>query len=118
MHYTEDQTRRFYKDLLNKTRLAPGVRSAALMSSIPLLGGGASDVVPEGYTLPRGQESLSIANSYVSDGYFATMGVPILRGRGFLDTDRRTRRLVAVVNEQFAEALLAQAGRASESDSI
>jgi predicted permease len=102
VHYTEDQTRRFYKDLLNKTRLAPGVRSAALMSNIPLLGGGAVGVVPEGYTLPRGQESLSIANGYVSDGYFATMGVPILRGRGFLESDRSDTPLVAVVNEKFA----------------
>ena len=102
LHYTEDQTRRFYKDLLDKTRLAPGVRSAALMSSIPLLGGGAIGVVPEGYTLPRGQESLSIADGYVSEGYFATLGMPILRGRGFLDSDRADTPLVAVVNEKFA----------------
>jgi putative ABC transport system permease protein len=102
VHYTEDQSRRFYKDLLDKTRLAPGVRSAALMLNIPLLGGGAIGVVPEGYTLPRGQESLSIANGYVSAGYFATMGVPILRGREFLDSDRADTPLVAVVNEKFA----------------
>ncbi len=102
VHYTEDQSRRFYKDLLDKTRLAPGVRSAALMSNIPLLGGGATRVVPEGYTLPRGQESLSIANGYVSAGYFATLGVPILRGREFLDSDRADTPLVAVVNEKFA----------------
>jgi predicted permease len=102
VHYTEDQTRRFYKDLLDKTRLAPGVRSAALMQNIPLLGGGSIGVVPEGYNLPRGQESLSIANGYVSSGYFATLGVPILRGRGFLDSDRSDTPLVAVVNEKFA----------------
>jgi hypothetical protein len=52
--------------------------------------------------LPRGQESLSIANGYVSSGYFATLGVPILRGRGFLDSDRSDTPLVAVVNEKFA----------------
>jgi predicted permease len=102
VHYTEDQTRRFYKDLLDKTRLAPGVRSAALMQNIPLLGGGSIGVVPEGYTLPRGQESLSIANGYVSAGYFATLGIPILRGRGFQDSDRSDTPLVAVVNERFA----------------
>ncbi len=104
IHYTNDQTSRFYKDLLNKTRLSPAVRSAALMSSIPLLGGGGVNVVPEGYTLPRGQESLSIGASYVSDGYFATLGIPIVRGRGFLDSDRSDTPLVAVVNEKFAHA--------------
>lgn len=104
LHYTEDQTRRFYKDVLNKTRLAPGVRSAALSSSIPLLGGGAIGVVPEGYTLPRGKESISIANSYVSEGYFAALHIPILRGRGFLDSDQSDTPLVAVVNEKFANS--------------
>jgi hypothetical protein len=73
------------------------------MSSIPLLGGGAIDLVPEGYTLPRGRESLSIANGYVSEGYFSTIGIPILRGRGFLDSDRADTPLVAVVNQKFAE---------------
>jgi macrolide transport system ATP-binding/permease protein len=102
VHYTDDQSRRFYKDLLEKTRRAPGVRSAALMSGIPMFGGGAIDLVPEGYTLPRGQKALTIPNFYVSDGYFATMRVPILQGRGFQDTDRSDTPLVAVVNQQFA----------------
>jgi len=103
VHYTEDQSRRFYKDLLDKTRMAPGVRSAALMSGIPLLGGGGISVVPEGYTLPRGQQVLTIPNFYVSEGYFATMGVPILRGRAFLESDRSDTPLVAVVNPRFAD---------------
>src|SRR5579863_9566424 len=102
VHYTDDQTRRFYKDLLDKTRRAPGVRSAALISGIPLLGGGGVSLVPEGYTLPPKQEAISVPNFYVSDGYFATGGMPILRGREFLESDRADTPLVAVVNEQFA----------------
>jgi predicted permease len=102
VHYTEDQSRRFYKDLLDKTRLAPGVRSAALMSDVPLLGGRIIGVVPEGYTLPRDQQSINIPNGYVSEGYFGTMNVPILRGRGLLNSDQAETPLVAVVNEQFA----------------
>lgn len=102
VHYTADKSRRFYKDLLDKTRLAPGVRSAALMSGIPLMRSGTVDVVPEGYTLPHGQQTLTIFNVYVSDGYFATMGVPILRGRAFRDSDRPDTPLVAVANQQFA----------------
>jgi macrolide transport system ATP-binding/permease protein len=102
VHYTEEQTRRFYKDLLERTRQAPGVRSAALISGIPLLGGGGVSVVPEGYILPPKQESISVPNFYVSDGYFKTGGVPILKGREFLDSDRADTPLVAVANEQFA----------------
>ena len=103
VHYTDDQTRRFYKDLLVKTRLAPGVGSAALMSAVPLLGGGGVSIVPEGYTLPRGQESIQMPNFYVSEGYFPTIGIPILRGRQFQDSDREDTPLVAVANQHFAE---------------
>jgi ABC-type antimicrobial peptide transport system permease subunit len=42
-------------------------------------------------------------NYYVSDGYFATQGVGIVRGRGFRDTDLAAAPLVAVVNTQFAQ---------------
>ena len=103
LHYSEDQTRRFYKELLDKTRLAPGVRSAALMSDIPMIGGAqGANIVPEGYTLPRGQEAIAMPAYYVSQGYFSTIGMPILRGRGFVDTDRPDTPLVAVVNEHLA----------------
>jgi len=102
VHYSEDQSRRFYKDLLDHTRRAPGVRSAALVAGVPLLGGGSTPVVPEGYTLPNGDQSISLPSNDVSDGYFTAMDIPILRGRGFLDSDRAETPLVAVVNEHFA----------------
>jgi predicted permease len=102
LHYSEEQTRRFYKDLLDKTRQAPGVRSAAFISGIPLLGGGGVAIVPEGYTMPPNQESIGVPNYYVSDGFFSTGGVSILRGRAILESDRQDTPLVAVVNEQFA----------------
>ena len=102
VHYSEDQSRRFYKDLLDHTRRAPGVRSAALVAGVPLLGGGSTPVVPEGYTLPNGEQSISLPSNYVSDGYFAAMDIPIVRGRAFLDSDRAETPLVAVVNEHFA----------------
>ena len=102
-HYPEDQTTQFYKNLLERTRSAPGVRSAALTSVIPLIGGDSLDIAPEGYQLPPGQQTLTIFDAYISDGYFTTMGVPILRGRGFSESDSKGAPLVAVVNEQAAK---------------
>jgi predicted permease len=103
-NYSVDQNRRFYKDLLDKTRLAPGVRSAALASDVPMGFNQASlSMVPEGYSLPPGQQALSVLNYFVSDGYFATQGVRLLKGRGFLETDQAGAPLVAVVNTHFAE---------------
>src|SRR3984893_3436944 len=39
----------------------------------------------------------------VNQGYFETMGIPLLRGRGFLESDTAEAPRVAVVNEQFAK---------------
>jgi predicted permease len=102
-HYSEDQTSQFYKNLLDRARSAPGVRSAALTSVVPMIGGDSVDIVPEGYQLPPGQHALTIFDAYVSDGYFATLGVPIQQGRGFLESDQKGAPLVAVVNEQAAK---------------
>jgi len=103
-HYSKEQTRRFYKELLNRTRSAAGVRSAALTSAIPLGNGfDSTGVLPEGYTLRPGEQRPAVLDCYVSDGYFATMEIPIVLGRGFLETDGPNTPLVAVVNTQFAE---------------
>jgi macrolide transport system ATP-binding/permease protein len=103
-HYSEEQTRRFFKELLDKTRLAPGVRSAALTSVVPLGNGlGSTGVLPEGSALRSGEQIRAVPNAYVSEGYFATLGIPIVRGRGFLESDGANTPLVAVVNTLFAE---------------
>jgi predicted permease len=102
IHYSEDQTSRFYKDLLDRTRSAPGIRSAALTSVVPLIGGDTLVIVPEGYQLPHGQQTLSVFDSYVSDGYFDVMGISIVRGRKFFESDRANTPPIAIVNEQFA----------------
>jgi len=103
IHYTEEQGQRFYREVLDQTRRAPGVQSAALTSSIPL---GASfpntSVLPEGYPVPNGQQGFDVFSASVSDGYFETIGTPIVEGRGFLQSDRAGTPLVAVVNAQLA----------------
>jgi putative ABC transport system permease protein len=59
-------------------------------------------VVPEGYTLPRGQHAFTVFNAYVSDDYFSTMDIPLIRGRDFRDSDRGDTPRVAVVSSFFA----------------
>jgi len=102
-HYSQEQTERFYKDLLDHTRSASAIKSAALVNAVPMEAGpGAVGVVPEGWVLPRGEPSMTTYAAYISDGYFETMNIPILRGRGLLESDRENVPLVAVVNQQMA----------------
>lgn len=103
-NYSPEHTARFYKDLLDRTRSAPGVKSAAFVFAIPMLAGPAAlGVAPEGWQLPHGEQSMTTFANYISDGYFETMNIPILRGRGFLESDRENMTLVAVVNEKMAK---------------
>lgn len=101
-HYSEDQARRFYRDLLERTRAAAGVRSAALTSGVPMISVDSVGIVPEGYQLTPGEQALTTFDSYLSEGYFGTLGIPIVRGRGFLESDAANSPLVAVVNEHMA----------------
>ncbi len=105
MQYDAAQTQRFYELLADRARQVPGVQSAALTQNPPL---GLEDFeaiafVPEGFQMPADRESFTSTMDTVDEGYFETMGVPILRGRGFLASDSKDAPPVAVVNEQFAK---------------
>jgi len=100
--YNDDQTRRFYDRLLERSRAAAGVRSAALTSAVPMAEATDIAVVPDGITLKSSDQALGSFGAYVSEGYFRTMDIPILRGRDFSESDRENAPLVAIVNEQMA----------------
>lgn len=102
VHYADHQMRHFYKEVLDRTRAAPGVKSAALTSVVPLIGGDGIGVVPEGYELPRGEQAINVFDSIVSDGFFNTMGIRIVQGRAFLESDQANSPPVGIVNEHLA----------------
>lgn len=104
IRYTPEQTQEFYKRLLEEARQWNGVESAALAQGLPLLPWtwSQSRVAPEGFRLPPGTESFTVSSVAVSDGYFAALDIPILRGRAFARTDTAATPRVAIVNEQFA----------------
>ncbi len=103
VHYNTAQNEQFYNQLLDRTRSAPGIRSAALASFIPFsFTGDEKGLVPEGRALARGEQPPTAFDSIVSDGYFQTMHIPILRGRGFLESDKPNSPRIAVVNEHLA----------------
>jgi predicted permease len=100
-----EQTKEFYRQLLDQARTLTGVKSAALSKCVPLLeveGGQSNRVIPEGVQLAKGTEAVSVFSTTVSEGYFRTAGVPIVEGRDFLLTDRADSPRVVIVNEQFA----------------
>jgi predicted permease len=63
----------------------------------------AAVVGPEGYQFPPGKDNAVVFANRVNENFFETMGVPLVRGRGFRETDTPDTPRVAVVNEQFAQ---------------
>ncbi len=105
VQYNAAHTQRFYKLLAEHVRVAPGVQSEALTQNVPL---GTDDFdgvvfVPDGFQMPRDRENFNSTMDTIDEGYFETMAIPILRGRGFLTSDTADAPRVAVVNEQFAK---------------
>lgn len=82
----------------------PGVVSAGAGSAAPLFGGdGEQEFFIEGRPVPAPGERSAVAWFDVDPGYFATLGIPLVRGRTFTPGDRRGAPLVAVVNQAMAE---------------
>jgi putative ABC transport system permease protein len=104
VHATDQQARDFYQRLVQGARQLPGASSAAVAELVPLANGlNEVAIVPEGYQLPKDSNSVDVNDNVVGDGYFRTADVPILQGRGFLETDTATAPRVAVVNQHLAE---------------
>jgi putative ABC transport system permease protein len=84
-------------------KATPGVESAAAVNYLPLGGSNSSDAfLVEGVPEPRpGQEFIGRYRVCTPD-YFRTMGIPVLKGRGFTDQDRAGAPRVIIVNETLA----------------
>jgi putative ABC transport system permease protein len=103
LNYSPAQTEQFYKNVVDRARELPGVRSAALTVSMPMTSSMLQErVKPEGFQFPRGKESVDVLSNVVDPHYFSTFGVALILGRGFLAGDRADSPPVAVVNETFA----------------
>jgi predicted permease len=104
VRYTSAQTHNFYRDLVDRVRALPGVRSVALTSSIPFNPPFSNEaVIPEGYQFPAGQENVSLLTAAVNEHYFDTMKTEVVAGRAFTADDKEGSRLVAIVNQELAK---------------
>ena len=91
----------YYRQLIDKVRQIPGVKSSAIISHLPLQGETWVDLMMrEGDARPAAQQPI-INVRFASSDYFHTMGVPVVKGRAFEETDRN--RQVAVISERAAE---------------
>jgi putative ABC transport system permease protein len=95
---------RTYATLRDQVAQIPGVKSASLVSVVPLSGSTAvTSVVAEGQ--PKDGKAPQANLRLASSGYFTTMGVRLIAGRDLARQDNASSRLVTVVNEALVEKL-------------
>ena len=94
-----------YQRVLDGLRTVPGVEAATAMWGLPPdRSSGKSNTRVADATVPSaGPFHVVDFYQYVFPDYFETMGVPIVRGRGFQPADASSGGLVAVVNEKFVD---------------
>ena len=88
LSYDDDRTVEFYKELQRRVSAWTDVESVALCLAPPmsyLIGGGSIHI--EGRQLPANTQPPASFINHISHGYFATMGIPIVRGRSFTEND-------------------------------
>jgi putative ABC transport system permease protein len=93
----------FYQALLTRLASTPSITSAAIVSALPLQGETWVDAASVPGDTRAMLEQPSVNVRFISEAYFRTMGIPLLSGRTFNDSDRS--RKVAVISKRLAHIL-------------
>jgi predicted permease len=101
----EAQRKAFFAAAVERIGALPGVRSAGAAQTLPFAGRGISaGLRVEGRTFDA-SEIVDTCWRTVTPGYFRTLGIPLLQGRGFEPGDGGEAPPVALINQRLAEAL-------------
>jgi putative ABC transport system permease protein len=106
--YPDERPPEFYREALTRLRALPGVESAAVAASLPMIGSprGGSRFRELGAPERPVTDLPSTVVRMVGPGYFRTLRIPVLRGREFTDADNANPMAGFVVNETFARNYL------------
>ncbi len=92
-----------YRDILGRLEQLSGMKTAGLVSALPLTGAiGWGGINVEGYQPPPGQE-LQVDLRTASTDYFRSMDIPLLKGRFFSEHDTSDSQPVAIIDQKFAQ---------------
>lgn len=104
---TLERQAQFFQQVLEKIRALPGVTQVAASSGIPagVNGGARAPIAAEGNGLPPLHERRTVRRSTCTPGFFASLDVPIVKGRDFTWRDRDGAPNVVMINTLLAERL-------------
>jgi len=101
--YATEAAPAFIERLLAAVRTVPGVSGATVDGCAPLVMSCArSTLYVLGRPLPAPGNAPPIMRHYVGPDHFRVLGIPVIRGRSFENTDREGHSAVAIINESAA----------------
>jgi putative ABC transport system permease protein len=106
---TPDQIVGFYQETIRRITALPGVDAVAVGTAVPwrdarTYGFGFS-FSADGHVRAPGEDDPRARFRVISPGFFAALGVPIIAGRDFNDSDRRGGEPVVVVSQSLAQRM-------------
>jgi predicted permease len=102
---TPDDRARFFRQLEERLTGAAGISAVAMTSHLPQSGALERFVEIEGATPPAGTAP-GVSVVEISRGYFDTLSLPLIRGRGLSEADGQPAQSTAIANERFVEMFL------------
>jgi putative ABC transport system permease protein len=106
---TPEQVVTFYKEAVRRVKALPGVDTVALGAAVPWRDAGnfgpGFQFLADGHVRAPGEEDPRAQFRTVSPGFFAALGVPIVSGRDFNDSDRKGGELVVIVSQSLAQRM-------------
>jgi putative ABC transport system permease protein len=107
--YPDSESRRaYFRDLLERLRVMPGVIAAGASSGLPLDPVGidfSSPIDVPGRDVAAGASRPRADHRVVTPGYLEALGLPLIRGRFVDETDRAGGPRAIVINEALANQL-------------
>jgi predicted permease len=101
--YDPERGRQFYREVIERVKTLPGVRSAAFARDTPLgYNNHTEEIVFEGRTPDPDDDRASAFYNVVGLDYFQTMGMPLVAGRDFAVSDDSSTPPVVIINETMA----------------
>ncbi|MGH9385757.1 MAG: ADOP family duplicated permease [Vicinamibacterales bacterium] len=97
----------FYREAIRRISELPGVDQVALGTIVPWRDPGffSAQFTAEGYQKANGEEDPRARFRTVSPGFFSALGVPVIAGRDFNESDRRDGEKVVIVSESLARRM-------------
>ena len=100
--HDEARAATLYAQLSERLKALPGIESVSLAGITPFAGAREAAIEIDGHEAVAGGPALSVSTNVVSADYFETLGIPVLRGRPFSETDATSGESPAVISQAMA----------------